>query len=491
MRAPSAPLARIRWFLLLFGVFLAVTYLPQITLGSPRPVGLRSVAALSLLALVAWWVRCYRRGHFPWWGLPIEGAAFILTGLAADDPFTFIGLLYLAVTFRTLYGSVWHALTFIVVAVSCFTVAVAVQGSDYVTQFATQVPGVPVLGVLAHLAAVSLTRHERATAREQVLARSGTQVALARDRATIEHAVVEAAVALLPDVPGVRARLRLGQVPGGRQRRRDDLAGPADLTTVLPLQGKEGVLGTLEVVANRALPAEGAGSLEVLAGQVALGLENIALTEDLRRRASSDPLTGLANRPALVDHMAAALDRAAAREHVFAVLLVDLDGFKAVNDTFGHATGDALLVAVAGRLLDVARSQDTVARIGGDEFVVLLDGVTSEQGAVQVAQRILVTLSQPYALEPGEVSVGASIGITVRSTETRPDELLSEADAAMYAAKNGGKGRFAVSPAGGRAGADGGMGGAARVAPGGPVGPRTGADDEAGSARRAVVSAPR
>lgn len=182
---------------------------------------------------------------------------------------------------------------------------------------------------------------------------------------------------------------------------------------------------------------QGAGGARVV-----LSHENITgrklAEEQLRHYASHDPLTGLSNRTVF----AAALDRALSEsiwkpDFLFGTLFVDLDGFKPVNDRFGHLVGDQLLVAVARRVKACLREGDAVARIGGDEFTALLNGLTSPAEAEAVRDRILTELCQPYRIGPHEVFITASAGLAL-STDRRfrnGDEILSAADEAMYAAK--------------------------------------------------------
>jgi len=159
--------------------------------------------------------------------------------------------------------------------------------------------------------------------------------------------------------------------------------------------------------------------------------------EQLRAAALHDPLTGLPNRVLLADRLRQAGLRAARQPgHRFAVLLLDLDGFKAVNDSFGHATGDVLLIEVARRLTGLVRESDTVARLGGDEFVVLLDGLPADGAERLVRDTIAARLVEPYVIDGGRVLVGVSIGVALSDDGAGdPDALLREADAAMYREK--------------------------------------------------------
>jgi diguanylate cyclase (GGDEF)-like protein/PAS domain S-box-containing protein len=168
------------------------------------------------------------------------------------------------------------------------------------------------------------------------------------------------------------------------------------------------------------------------------------LEDELRERALHDALTGLPNRVLFLDRARHALERAARRRASFCVAFLDLDDFKSVNDTFGHAAGDELLQEVAQRLVGCVRPADTVARLGGDEFAVLLEDSTLAD-AQDVAERVLHATSMPVSLGGSEVVVHASIGITLADDpgET-PDQLLAQADAAMYTAKERGKQRYDV-----------------------------------------------
>jgi diguanylate cyclase (GGDEF)-like protein len=187
-------------------------------------------------------------------------------------------------------------------------------------------------------------------------------------------------------------------------------------------------------------------------------------TEELRHRALHDDLTGLPNRALIMDRIGQLAQRARRNGTAAAVLFIDLDSFKDVNDTYGHAVGDALLRAVAARLNGCLRTSDTAGRIGGDEFVVLVEGTSLTDGGAAVAERLLDALHRPYQLdELPEVSlrVNASIGVAVsgasadgvpvsrgrQSYETGDEageELLRNADIALYDAKAAGKDRYAV-----------------------------------------------
>jgi diguanylate cyclase (GGDEF)-like protein len=158
--------------------------------------------------------------------------------------------------------------------------------------------------------------------------------------------------------------------------------------------------------------------------------------EKLAHQALHDPLTGLPNRTLLYDRTALALRSTGRYGGSIALLFVDLDNFKMINDAFGHEAGDALLLDVARRLQAEIRPSDTAARLGGDEFIVLCERLEDpEQDAVAVAKRLLAALRRPFELHGKAVSISASIGIAVATGGEAPDTLVSRADGAMYRAK--------------------------------------------------------
>ena len=163
----------------------------------------------------------------------------------------------------------------------------------------------------------------------------------------------------------------------------------------------------------------------------------------LERMAYYDPLTGLPNRTLLADRLRLMLAKAQRERRMLAVCYLDLDGFKPVNDLWGHAAGDELLVQVAQRFQQSVRGDDTVARLGGDEFVILLNNLNGIEEGEQILERILAKLSAPLTLKAAEVSVSASIGVTFFPGDgADPDTLVRHADQAMYRAKQGGRNRY-------------------------------------------------
>jgi diguanylate cyclase (GGDEF)-like protein/PAS domain S-box-containing protein len=173
--------------------------------------------------------------------------------------------------------------------------------------------------------------------------------------------------------------------------------------------------------------------------------ERMGLEEELKHQAFHDALSGLANRALFRDRLEHALSRASRSKTSLAVLFIDLDDFKLVNDSLGHAAGDELLVTVAGRISGALRAGDTAARFGGDEFAVLLEETASPDEASEVADRIIADLSRPIMIEDHEFVARASIGIVLSPEGAEdPSDLMQAADVAMYAAKAGGKNRSEV-----------------------------------------------
>ena len=168
--------------------------------------------------------------------------------------------------------------------------------------------------------------------------------------------------------------------------------------------------------------------------EIALARERIASL------AYSDPLTGLANRTSLMPALEQAVQRARRKNARLAVVFLDLDGFKQINDVYGHDAGDALLIELAGRLRDNLRASDLIARLGGDEFLVVLEEVQDPEPVEVVAKKLLVETVRPYALPGARASVTASIGISIFPNDAADAiALMKHADIAMYAAKQAGK----------------------------------------------------
>lgn len=188
---------------------------------------------------------------------------------------------------------------------------------------------------------------------------------------------------------------------------------------------------------------KGQGHPEVLARSIRYAIERKRAEEHLMYLAQYDHLTGLVNRSLFRDRLIQAMARSKRMNQQIGLMLLDLDRFKTVNDTFGHDMGDELLKAVAERLKVCVREVDTVARMGGDEFTIILEGVSSEQNILVVAKRITESIATPFELKGHQISIGISIGVTIYPHDDHPvDELLKHADMAMYRAKQQGGNAF-------------------------------------------------
>ena len=221
------------------------------------------------------------------------------------------------------------------------------------------------------------------------------------------------------------------------------MAGGAVLATTGPVAepGLRVPIGTgdaIHVAVQRELRDEELNLVRAVANTLAIALERLRGEERVRYDAVHDPLTGLANRALLQDRLQHAIGKSRRGTGGAAVLFVDLDNFKQVNDAHGHATGDVVLVELARRLRGAIRPGDTIARFGGDEFVAVCEEV-DEAAAMMVGVRILEAVQKPLVTERARHELSASIGIAIGRGE--PDELLAAADAAAYRAKANGRGR--------------------------------------------------
>jgi diguanylate cyclase (GGDEF)-like protein len=314
----------------------------------------------------------------------------------------------------------------------------------------------------------------------RVLENAAEQTEAAHDELRDRNAYFEALIEHASDVIGVLTedgRIRtmspavqqiLGYTPDEvRGRSMRDFVHPADLDQVRVVVGR--AVTRVEDASNvemRVLHRD--GSVRVLSATVSLAkapehdlivnLHDIttqqALEDRLRHDASHDSLTGLLNRKAFGDFYESACSRAARHEWSVGLLYIDLDGFKEINDSFGHNVGDTVLVEAGRRLSSCTRGDQVVARLGGDEFAVLVESVAHEDDVVALAERILAELRRPILDLPAEMTLGASIGIAISSDPGSSEgvtpgsemtSLLTEADEAMYQAKRNGRSRWEMS----------------------------------------------
>ena len=272
-----------------------------------------------------------------------------------------------------------------------------------------------------------ISERRAAEARLRAVAGFGERALAGADRTDLTGQAIALLRSLLP-IAGAEVRLRDGQVIAPYGRVGDDgvrvAVGPADALLLAPA---------------RRLSEEELSFVRALASTLAAALARLRDEERMRHAAVHDPLTGLANRTLLRDRLEHALARSERERGVAAVLFVDLDNFKQVNDTHGHAAGDAVLVETARRLHTAVRPGDTVARLGGDEFVAVCEDI-DEEAALAVARRLQEAIRPPLVAGGVEHRLSASIGIAIGDSD--PDALLADADAAAYRAKAAGRARI-------------------------------------------------
>jgi len=221
------------------------------------------------------------------------------------------------------------------------------------------------------------------------------------------------------------------------------LGTTSGLTVVI--EGRRGPFGALgfHSYAARAFKQGDVDFVQALANVLGDVVERQLTDDDIRHRAVHDPLTGLPNRLLFLDRLGQAAERQRRRRDTLtAVLALDLDRFKLVNESLGHRAGDELLAAAAPRLKQVVRSADTVARFSGDEFGILLEDIAGEQDAIDMAERIAGVFARPFVLDGNEHFVTASIGIALAEGGERAEDLLRDAGAAMHRAKERGRARY-------------------------------------------------
>jgi diguanylate cyclase (GGDEF)-like protein len=318
-----------------------------------------------------------------------------------------------------------------------------------------------------------------ALARETMLNELGSRLLAAGDRDRMLRATADAAHALLRECPGGRAsvlsigpdddfallaagspddRVPLEALPTDllvRLAGGDFVSaaapsalglsgfGPESPISLFPLVRGERFFGVLVAGADDGIPAAVTAALEAVRAQASLALQSDALAAELTLRATRDPLTGLGNRQLMRDRLTAALARARRSGRPVGVLLLDLQRFRQVNEVHGHDAGDELLRVVADRLRTGVRTEDTIGRLGGDQFAVIAEDLRTAQDIVIIAERLVESLGRSVPAGGRIVRAPASVGIALSHPDTDgPDQLLREAELAMTAAKRQGGNRY-------------------------------------------------
>lgn len=489
---PRSLQARIRWFFLIAALLNALVLLPLLAADTSRPMLTRLVGGLASVGVTAIWLRGYRRGTFGWRTHILEAGLVVGSAVGAGGPMRVIGVFYVGILFGSLYGGWRNSFILLVTQLGALATSFAITGfpPESTTQFLNHLVGFLTLGTIMALQNRTLTLHERASAREQILTRTGGALAAATSRGEICETLARAATNVVESERATYVwlamsgsagqtevitatdkadsaadpHLDLGALPPAARAALEDgrqvllrdaevglfrdtfgLRRTTHALAITPLNHRGQWLGALVIEGAQLVPPECRGPLETLASGATLALQTTALTQDLSHQATHDGLTGLPNRVLFMDRLGHAVERQGGTCEPISVLFLDLDGFKPINDTLGHAAGDALLVQVAGRIQGTVRASDTAARVGGDEFAVLLEGAANQVQAEILAERLLGALHAPFGLPEGPISIGVSIGIAVSQSPSRDSEsLLREADTAMYVAKRQGKGWYAV-----------------------------------------------
>ncbi|MEV4639508.1 GGDEF domain-containing protein [Actinoplanes sp. NPDC049548] len=472
-RFPNGLRSRIRYVGLVLNL-LCVAMVAASFLTAPEYGVVRRVVVAAGLAFLAWWcVRGYRRQKFPTAGILLEsivlcGVVFCFGG--ANPLVNPLGVSWLLL--RSMYGrsydliGVWLGLSVAILGGLVISPQVGFQDP---AEAASSLPLVPnslisagLLGALMHWVSYAAGRFEIVVAREAALNTAALRLATAKRREEIRVACLETVAnlvgkdelvevsiddAVMAAYDGPERRQDAPSEQNGRRLLGSARADRKQHTFEASIAGHGDAYGKVVVVTRRPMPADIQHPIESLAATCALALRTLELTEDLQHRAFHDALTGLANRDLFLQRTEIAVDRARTEGTATALVMIDLDGFKPINDQHGHAAGDAVLRAVAERLNASARADDLPARLGGDEFAIVLD-VAPDMDPATYADRILRVISAPIDLGDLTVEVGASIGVAVWHGHRDADALMIDADAAMYAAKRGGKNRVSLAAVG-------------------------------------------
>ena len=479
-RRPTGLLEQTGWLFWLSALLSLVLTLPAAAATGSTSASL--AALLAAAALAASWTRRYLRRSASAALDLVDALAVLVLAAACPTPAVAFGFTFAALWPRALYGTTLRSVVYSLLQSAAMAASVPLW--TVVPGHAGSTSAAPVLGALPvvlltmlvarHLALVLIAR-EQSQRRDAALLELGTALLGVTDDEQAYALAWDAATAICAATPGMRVLaagphadgLLVHGVAGPFARRPELLpasllgAGAPAVDEAVPLVGSpelteavgfEGVWvgigmpgvadGTLVVGAPDGVSADGLVALRSMMNQVALSLRASAAHRDLAQQASTDALTGLANRSAFT----AALERClAAGPPAPALLFLDLDDFKSVNDGCGHAAGDQLLRSVADRMRSAVRSGDVCARLGGDEFAVLLaDGDAAS--ALEIATRLVQRVSAPVVLAGRPTRVGASVGVVCGPPDAGLDaeQLVQRADVAMYAAKARGKNRVQV-----------------------------------------------
>ena len=480
---PATALGRVRLAAVVYACLGALPQLAQLDPG--HGLARRAGAAVAVALLLGDFAVTYLWRRTIVLEPLLVAPAIVLAGIGLRDPMATVALCSCVLVTQSQYGSQRAAVTRALAVAAAFPVTIAVSPMSFgrhIPWYSGAVlgllPMIVMLGVLMRALYLSLVRHMAAAARETLLARTGSRLLNRTDAREVRLISREAAAELCDLLPGIgvlvlrRAgdevvvegsagfpdtvrgtALPPGCVEGLDPRdsdRAQELTGSTEpLDRLVAGRRRWRAVGLATGDADRFLLAGGErpipddifDAFRTLATQWSLAHANCGVHTELAHRAHHDQLTGLPNRTLFFQQLAAAFDAADGAEDTIALLIVDLDDFKQVNDVHGHATGDELLVEVAARLTAASDGRGLPARFGGDEFALLLTGLDRPDHADEVADRLRRSLLEPFRLRRVTVTVGASIGLAGATPTLTAGDLMRCADIAMYSAKARGKNR--------------------------------------------------
>jgi diguanylate cyclase (GGDEF)-like protein/PAS domain S-box-containing protein len=443
---PEPTVARVQLLFLVLAVSAALVTIPSI-LGGHMALVWRLGGSLAATALPAYWIVCYRRGKFSMALEPLEAAAlFILLRAAPGNPvLPLFGLL-----FRSLYGGFPLAVARYAMWIAALLLAHDGRGNVELHADIARALGTGVAPPVMQALRTACERSERSERRLASLIQNSTDIV------TVVGAdlMIQWQADSIRGVLGHDSRQLLGTPILDLIHEHDrpfvehyfaEALGEPGLSRTLTarVRHRDGEYRHFDVVAANRLhdPSVAGFVLNMRDVSDAWELERALreLAEKREHEAMHDPLTGLANRRLLSARLEQALAAAQAHGHVLTVMLIDLNRFKELNDTLGHAAGDQLLREIRPRLLNASSGAELVARIGGDEFAVILPPGWGAADAERIAERLRIALEEPFEVQGLTLRVGASVGIAVYPDQADgADTLLQRADVAMYSAKKHG-----------------------------------------------------
>ncbi|GIM97523.1 hypothetical protein Ato02nite_093160 [Paractinoplanes toevensis] len=454
---------------LVVGGLALLTQLGQLgnALRSPAYIRLSGACIVLILLLL---VVAYRRGRSTWWSAAPIPILIAVGASGLEDPLAGTAIALAATVVLSLYGSTKLWLTRVLGSLIAVPAAIAISplSGDRMMPWNSPtvlgiLPQIVLMAVLTRGIYLSLVRQERTAAREALLARAGLAMLGVTDVEQVREVgrrTANSLVALTPDVtmlvlrrhPGGLVVSTAAGAPDGIRGRRLGMAAVTDPTTFTELlpgfrEWHIDALGADPAIADvyiavgsrRPVASDVLDAFRNLSHQVVLAENGCHAHAELEHQAHHDELTALPTRAKFMRAIADALN--CDPGGTVALLNVDLDDFKQVNDGYGHSAGDELLVAVAARLTAVTRGRGLAARYGGDEFAVLLTDLSGPEEADEIAARLCADLAVPMELTAATVTVGASVGVAMAAPGITVAELTHRADLAMYAAKASGKNR--------------------------------------------------